>query len=130
MSLSKFNPAISEGDTESEFQVIGNLFVKLNKLNKAGDLMRGHAHTFDHVTLLAIGSVWMRKNGEQVRHVAPKLLVTPAEVAHEFECIDGPALLCCIHAIRDGDLENQVAVPNLTPEQALNFMVKFPLIKS
>lgn len=128
MDLTEFNPAISEGDTESEFQIISNLFVKLNWLRNAGDKMLGHSHTFDHVTLM-LGKVWMRKGGEQDRHEGVKLLVTPAGIEHEFEAIDGPAILLCIHAIRDGDNEHDVAPPNITPEKALMLMAQFQLAK-
>lgn len=126
MDLTIFNPAMSEGDTESEFQIIGNLFVKLNHLRMAGDKMLGHSHTFDHVTLL-LGKVWMRKDGAQEMHEGIKLLVTPAGVEHEFEAIDGPAILCCIHAIRDGDAEHDVAPPHITPAQGLALMARFHL---
>ena len=129
MDWTIFNPAISEGETESEFQIIENLFVKLNCLRKAGDRMLGHSHTFNHVTLM-IGKVWMRKGDSIERHEGIKLLVTPAGVEHEFEAIDGPALLLCIHAIRDGDNEHDVAPADITPQQAMGLLARFPLAKA
>ena len=45
-------------------------------------------------------------------------LVTPKGVVHEFEALDRGCILCCVHAIRDGDTEEDVAPPNITEEQA------------
>lgn len=127
MNLKQFTPAWTEDDVPSVFQVAGNIFVKLMTLDSPGKKIRGHAHTYDHVTLIATGSVWMRKEGIEERHDAPKLVITPAGIEHEFECIEGPALICCTHAIRDGALEHEVADPSIRPQEGLDLMQQFPL---
>lgn len=127
MDLTTFNPAIPEGDGEAKFQIAGNIFVKMFTLDAPGKKIHGHAHTFDHVTLLATGSVIKRAGGLEERFKAPHLFITPANVEHEFECIE-PAILCCTHAIRQSDFEHDVADPLITPLQGLEFMSKFPLV--
>jgi len=94
-----------------------------------GDKIEGHAHTFDHITLLANGRFIMRAKDAEKEHIAPKLIVTPKGVVHEFETLDKGCLLCCVHAIRDGDTEEDVAPPNITEEQAQLLMEQFPLVK-
>lgn len=126
MDLNKFNTAMSNGDDVSSFQIASNIFVKQMVLNQPGNKIFGHSHAYSHVTLIATGSVWMRANGIEERHDAPKLVITPALVRHEFECIE-PAILCCVHAIRQSEAEYDIADTEITPEQGLNFMGKFSL---
>lgn len=112
-----------------ELQIVDNVFVKMFYTNEVGDKISGHAHTFDHITLLAKGRVMMRADGTEKEHLAPKLIVTPKGIVHEFEALDHGCIMCCVHAIRDGDTEEDVAPPNITEEQAKLFMEQFPLVK-
>lgn len=113
----------------TDLKIVDNVFVKMMHLYLAGDKVVGHAHTFDHITLLSKGRVIMRANGEDREHIAPKLIVTPKGVAHEFEAIVPDCLLCCIHAVRDGETEADIAPPNITVEQAQEFLEQFPLLQ-
>jgi quercetin dioxygenase-like cupin family protein len=112
---------------QSEIKIVDNVFVKMFLLENAGDQITGHAHTFDHITLLAKGTVTMSANDEDKTHVAPKLIVTPKGVIHQFKALTPGCVLCCVHAIRDGDDETDVAPPDITEEQAKIFMEQFPL---
>lgn len=94
---------------------------------RAGDTHAGHAHTFDHITLLAQGQVLMKHdNGEQM-FTAPHLIVTPKGIHHQFEALVDGCVLCCIHAIRDGDTVDDVADQTISPEQAIQLLKQFPL---
>lgn len=111
----------------TDLSIVDNVFVKMMHLYYAGDKVEGHAHTYDHITLLAKGTVVMRANGIDVEHSAPKLIVTPKGVVHEFEAITPDCLLCCVHAIRDGDTVDDVAPQDLTAEQQVELLAKYPL---
>jgi quercetin dioxygenase-like cupin family protein len=111
----------------TDFQVVDNVFVKMFHMFEVGDKIAGHAHTFDHITLLARGRVMMKANGVEKEHVAPKLIVTPKGVAHEFEALDRNCTLCCVHAVRNGDTVEDIAPPDISPEQAKLFLQQFPL---
>lgn len=113
----------------SDVKVVDNVFVKMMHLYFTGDKVQGHAHTFDHITLLAKGRVVMRAKGEEKEHDAPKLIVTPKGLVHEFVALTPDCLLCCVHAIRDGDTDADIAPPDISPEQAMALMEQFPLIK-
>lgn len=111
-----------------KIQIVDNVFVKMIRLNEIGDLECGHSHTFDHITLLSTGAVLMRANGQEVEHIAPKLIVTPKGIEHEFQAIQPNTTLCCIHAIRDGDDVDDVAPQDIHYNQATHYLDKFPLV--
>lgn len=111
----------------SDIKIVDNVFVKMMHVHFVGDKINGHAHTFDHITLLAKGRVIMRAKGQEKEHTAPKLIVTPKGVVHEFEALEPDSLLCCVHAIRDGDTEADIAPPDITQMDAIELMKQFPL---
>lgn len=116
--------------TTAAIEVVDNVFVKMMHMYLPGDKIHGHAHTFDHITLLATGRVVMRAKGQEHEHEAPKLIVTPKGVVHEFEALAPNCLLCCIHAIRNGDNNEDIAPQNITEQEAIELMNQFSLIKS
>lgn len=111
----------------TDLSIVDNVYVKLMHLQYAGDVVEGHAHTFDHITLLAKGKVNMEARGEVKEHSAPKLIVTPKGIVHKFTAISSDVVLCCVHAIRDGDEMEDIAPPNITEEEAVRLMNQFPL---
>lgn len=116
-------------EMKGDIQVVDNVFVKMIPLSGVGDLVQGHAHTFDHITLLSVGKVLMRHDNGEKEFTAPCLIVTPKGITHQFENLADKSLICCIHAIRDGDDVDDVADPNITDAQANELMLKFPLVE-
>lgn len=116
-------------EARSQIQIVDNVFVKMHFMEYCGQKIYGHEHTFDHITLLAVGSVLMKANGKEVRYNAPHLIVTPKGVKHEFECLTSKATLCCIHAIRDGDDIDDVAPQSITSEEANELMLKYSMLE-
>lgn len=47
--------------------VMGNVFIREMLFEKAGDFVRGHAHSFDHVTYVPRGGVLVEQLGEAIR---------------------------------------------------------------
>ena len=119
----------------TEMAIVDNVFVKMMHFYYKGDVTEryGHSHTFDHVTLLARGSVRMEvleEGGGSQDHKAPKLIVTPKNTRHKFTALESDTVLCCIHAIRDGDEVEDVAPPDITREEAERLMSEFPLVQN
>ena len=117
----------------TDLMVVDNVFVKMMHFYYKGDVTEreGHSHTFDHITLLSRGSVLMEvleEGGTAVEHKAPKLIVTPKNTRHKFTALEADTVLCCIHAIRDGDDVDDVAPQNITADQANRLMEQFPLV--
>jgi len=106
-----------------------NVWVRMMHLKKAGDEVQGHRHTFDHITLLARGSVKMEHDNGSKEYKAPFLIITPKGIAHKFTALEDKCLLCCIHAIRDGDDVDDIAPQDITPEQASELTQKYRLVQ-
>lgn len=106
-----------------------NVWVRMMHLLKAGDQIEGHRHTFDHITLLARGSVKMEHDNGSKEYKAPFLIITPKGIAHKFTALEDKCLLCCIHAIRDGDDVDDIAPQTITAEEAAELMAKYRLVQ-
>ena len=120
-------------EMKGDIKIVDNVFVKMIPLNGIGDKVEGHAHVFDHITLLSVGSVKMKTVCEEKQtendYTAPALIVTPKGVVHEFTSLTENSLLCCIHAIREKDDIDGIASPNITIEQAQQLLGTVPLTK-
>lgn len=110
-------------------RIVDNVFVKLHHFMQVGDTHQGHAHTFDHITLLSSGAVRMVHDNGEAEYKAPHLIVTPKGIKHQFTALEPNTVFCCVHAIRDGDGVDDVASPDITLEQAANLTTKYPLIE-
>lgn len=95
-----------------------------------GDTHNGHSHVFNHITLLATGKVLMKHDNGEQEFTAPHLIVTPKGITHQFIALEDKTIFCCIHAIRDGDGVNDVASPEITPEQQWNLLSTYQLTQS
>ena len=113
----------------TDLKIVDNVFVKMHLFNKAGDTHEGHAHAFDHITLLATGSVNMVHDNGQAEYKAPHLIVTPKGVKHQFTALEPNTLFACIHAIREKDELDGIASPDISIEQAWELMGTVPLTK-
>lgn len=111
-----------------DIRFVDNVFVKMIPLAKVGDKVQGHAHVFDHITLLSVGSVRMKHDNGEAIHTAPCLIVTPKGITHEFTSLTDFSLLCCIHAIRNGDGVDDIAPQEITEAQAIEFYRQNPVV--
>lgn len=111
----------------SQVLLVDNVFVKMMHMPKSGDIIKGHAHTFDHITLLSSGSVLMEHDNGSNTFKAPQLIVTPKGIRHKFTALEDNVLLCCVHAIRDGDDVDDVAPQNIDEGHAQALINAFPL---
>ena len=111
----------------TDLKLVDNVFVKMHQFVHAGDTHEGHAHVFDHITLLATGKVLMKHDNGEQEFTAPHLIVTPKGITHQFTALEPGTVFCCIHAIRDGSTVDDVASQNITPEQAFELLTKYPL---
>jgi hypothetical protein len=111
-----------------DVKFVDNVFVKMIPLNNVGDKVHGHAHVFDHITLLSVGSVRMKHDNGEDTYTAPCLIVTPRGIKHEFTSLADFSLLCCIHAVREGDDVDDVAPQEISEAQAKELFIKNPVI--
>lgn len=111
----------------TDLKLVDNVFVKMHQFIDIGDTHQGHSHSFDHITLLATGSVTMKHDNGEQDFTAPHLIVTPKGIAHQFIAKEPNTIFCCIHAIRDGSEVDNVASQDITPEQAFELLTQYPL---
>jgi quercetin dioxygenase-like cupin family protein len=92
---------------------VKNLFSRQMHFEKAGDAEQGHAHSFDHLTLLAKGKLRVRINDEVTDFTAPEMIYIKAELKHELTALTDNTVAYCIHALREdsGDILSLDMVP-------------------
>ena len=87
-----------------ELGFIGNIWVRQNYLELAGDKVGGHVHYFDHVSLLAKGSVEVTIDGKEPRTFhAPTFIVIRKNHRHEITALENDTSWYCVFAVRDID---------------------------
>lgn len=115
----------------SAISCVASVYIRQMLFQKAGDVSTGHAHVFDHQTLLARGAVKAEVNGKTSYFVAPQIIFIKANLVHEFTALEDNTLCYCIHALRDGEDVCDIVSPDSVP-QGINpdgiFDVANPLI--
>ena len=95
---------------------VANLYSRQMHFKKAGDTETGHTHPFDHLTLLASGSLQITVNGKTTQFKAPHMIYIKAEHMHELVALEDNTVAYCIHALRDGDAVGDILDPASIPE--------------
>ena len=113
----------------TDLKIVDNVFVKMHLFNHEGDTHEGHTHAFDHITLLASGSVKMVHDKGEAEYKAPHLIVTPKGIKHKFTALEPNTVFCCIHAIREKDELDSIARPDISIEQAWELLSIAPIVK-
>ena len=92
--------------TRHQLGYFGNIWIRQNFIAQAGNASEGHAHHFDHVSLLAAGSVRVEVDGfEPKEFTAPTFIMVKKEYIHKFTALENNTLWYCVYALRDLDGE-------------------------
>lgn len=103
-------------------RVLGNIFVRTMFFEKKGDMVSGHTHNFDHVTLVLTGGVRIKYSKEEYGRMviqgerefwAPKQMqgdggqeaqiLIKKDVHHEFTALEDRTHCWCVFSHRDPD---------------------------
>jgi len=68
---------------------------------KQGDILNGHTHNFDHVSLLYRGSAKVTVDGVETTYHAPIELIIPKDKEHKVEALEDNTVWMCVFAVRD-----------------------------
>ena len=98
-----------------QISCVSNVFVKQMHFQKAGDIEQGHAHCFDHLTLLSAGKLRLVALGQTTDFEAPHHIFIKAGVVHELVALEDNTVAHCIHAIRDGERIEDIIDPASVP---------------
>lgn len=93
---------------------VANLFSRMMRFEKAGDIEIGHTHQFDHLTLLAKGKLKVTVNGRASHFAAPHMIYIHKEHVHELEALEDDTVAYCIHALRTAD-QTEILDPSMIP---------------
>lgn len=89
-----------------ELGYFGNIWVRQNVLELAGEAHDGHEHKFDHVTLLVSGKVSVELEGSEAKEfAAPTFIVIRKEHQHKITALEDGTVYYCVFALRDLDGE-------------------------
>lgn len=82
---------------------MGGLYAKETHI-PAGTKLTQHVHPFDHLSILASGSVLVRADGWVESYAAPAAITIKAGIAHEVEAATDTVWFC-LHATDETDPE-------------------------
>jgi quercetin dioxygenase-like cupin family protein len=91
---------------ETKMTAAGNLWLRQMAFAKAGDANEGHVHNYDHMTLLAYGSVRVHVDGQTTDFKAPHSIFISKGKSHFIEALEDGTIAYCVHALRDADTED------------------------
>lgn len=106
---------VHENDPSMKFAVISNVWFKLMHFKNAGDFNQGHKHLFDHATLLCKGSVEVYINGKVSTFTAPTIIFIEREKVHKIIALEPDTVVCCVHALRDGNETSDIVHEDFIP---------------
>jgi quercetin dioxygenase-like cupin family protein len=92
-----------------------NVFARQMHFKNAGDVEQGHTHPYDHLSLLAKGSVRIEVNGEATDFVAPHMIWVRADQEHKLTALSDGTVIYCIHALRAGNESDDIIAPDMVP---------------
>lgn len=88
---------------QDKISCVNGLFLKQMHFKNVGDEMEGHAHVYDHQTLLACGSLEAEVNGTKTTFTAPQVIFIKAGVVHKFTAKEPNTVAYCIHPLEPED---------------------------
>jgi quercetin dioxygenase-like cupin family protein len=93
---------------------VANVYSRQMVFRHAGDYEQGHTHEFDHLTLLASGSLKVTVDGQVTVFKAPHMIYIHKDKMHELVALEDNTVAFCIHALRDmdGNVIDTTMIPN------------------
>lgn len=94
---------------------VANLFSRMMRFENAGDVEQGHTHAFDHLTLLASGTLKVTVDGQATVFTAPHMIYIKADKNHELVALEDNTVAYCIHALRGDNQTGDILDPAMIP---------------
>jgi hypothetical protein len=80
----------------------GNIYVRMMTFSEEGTQEPSHKHIFDHIQILATGSVKITVNEQESIHHAPKMIYIKKNILHSILALEPGTTLMCVHGLREG----------------------------
>lgn len=91
---------------------ISNVYTRLMHFQNVGDVEHGHAHDFDHGTLVSSGAVLVETLDSETKEPvtqkiveAPNFVFIEKDKLHRLTALADNTVCACIHALRTNDEE-------------------------
>lgn len=94
---------------------VSNLWSRQMHFVKTGDTEKGHTHNFDHLTLLAAGTLRVKVDGKETTFKAPNMIYIKKDMVHELVALEDNTVAYCIHALRAQDGSGDILDPDMIP---------------
>jgi hypothetical protein len=101
---------------EVKIGCVSNLYSRMMHFKNTGDVELSHAHTFDHLTLLATGSVKCVTDDKETIFKAPHMIFIQKDRTHSFTSLEDNTVAYCIHPMRIGERIEDIIDPSMIPE--------------
>lgn len=100
---------------DTKMTCVSNLWLRQMHFAKAGDKNEGHVHNFDHITLIAKGSVTVDVEGQTTNFTAPHMIFVAKGKRHFLIAKEDDTVAYCVHALRTGEREEDILDPSMIP---------------
>jgi quercetin dioxygenase-like cupin family protein len=94
---------------------VSNVYIRNMHFKKTGDTEQCHKHEFDHITVVASGSVNVTVNNKDTVFKAPQMIFIAKELMHELTALEDNTVCLCVHALRDKDTL-EILDPSMIPD--------------
>lgn len=101
---------------EVKIGCVSNLYSRMMHFKNIGDTEHTHTHSFDHLTLLAAGSVKCEVDGSETIFKAPHMIFIHKDKHHAFTALEDDTVAYCIHPMRIGERVEDIVDPSMIPE--------------
>jgi quercetin dioxygenase-like cupin family protein len=81
--------------------IAGKIYVKEALFLAAGEQIAQHKHTYEHLGILAVGSVQVEVDGDTTLYTAPTAVTIKAHKVHKITALEAGTLWYCVHATSD-----------------------------
>ena len=105
---------------EISLGVVHNVWARQMHFIKAGDHETQHTHQFDHLTLLAKGSLDVSTNGANTVFTAPHMIFISKDSIHSMTALEDNTVAYCIHALINSGENLKVVDDLVTPDMVPN----------
>ena len=105
---------------DTKLTCVSNLWLRQMRFAEVGDCNEGHIHNFDHVTLLATGSVEVDVEGQKTTFTAPHMIYIAKGKRHFLTALEAGTMAYCVHALRTGEREEDILDPSMIPNGVKN----------
>jgi hypothetical protein len=107
---------------------LGNVAIFTMIFQNEGDCNEGHAHTYDHPTLVCRGAVSIISNGKTTEFKENEIIAIPAGVTHLMIAKVPNTMVACIHALHDRKT-GIVVDPKMIPEGTPPWSFSVPILE-